>query len=66
MGKHFAEWALWWCQLFGYADCHSVSIFEAIILSGLAFVAGYVVLLIALNLIYIAFQVIGAWLRELS
>lgn len=27
-----AEIAKWWCQLFGYADCHALSIFESILL----------------------------------
>ena len=31
-----AEIVRWWCQLFGYADCHAAFTFESILLVGAA------------------------------
>jgi hypothetical protein len=46
-----ADLVQFWCQLFGYADCHALSTFEAILLAGAAFLA----LLIAVPVLFALF-----------
>jgi hypothetical protein len=46
-----AGWALWWCQLFGYADCKQLSTFEAIALAGIIWLAAYLVLMLTISLV---------------
>ena len=42
-----AEITRWWCQLFGYADCHAASTFESILLVGAALIGGLIAFLAA-------------------
>jgi hypothetical protein len=46
-----AGWALWWCQLLGYADCRQPSTFEAIVLAGMVWLAAYIVLMLTIGVI---------------
>ncbi len=46
-----AGWTLWWCQLFGYADCTQPSTFEAIVLAGIVLFAAYVVLALMIGIV---------------
>jgi hypothetical protein len=46
-----AGWALWWCQLFGYADCTQPSTFEAIVLAGIVLLAAYFALALTIGIV---------------
>ncbi len=46
-----AGWALWYCQLLGYADCKQASTFEAIVLAGLVWLGANIALLLTFGII---------------
>jgi hypothetical protein len=46
-----AGWALWHCQLLGYADCKQASTFEAIVLAGIVWFAAYIALSLTFGII---------------
>jgi hypothetical protein len=44
-----AEWANWWCGLFGYSSCQQLSTFESILLAGGTAIVGFLALMFVLG-----------------